>query len=45
MSPLISDGYILVADFAQNNIGELDGKGRDRMAQGQRINRFSFEAL
>jgi hypothetical protein len=26
MSPLISDGYILVVDFAQNNIGELDGK-------------------
>jgi SOS-response transcriptional repressor LexA len=25
MSPLISDGYILVVDFAQNNIGELDG--------------------
>jgi len=25
MSPLISDG-ILVVDFAQNNIGELDGK-------------------
>jgi SOS-response transcriptional repressor LexA len=26
MSPLISDGHILVVDFAQNNIGELDGK-------------------
>jgi SOS-response transcriptional repressor LexA len=26
MSPLISDGYILVVDFAQNNTGELDGK-------------------
>ncbi len=26
MSPLISDGYILVVDFAQNNIGELEGK-------------------
>jgi SOS-response transcriptional repressor LexA len=26
MSPLISDGYILVVDFAQNNIGELDSK-------------------
>ena len=26
MSPLISDGYILVVDFAQNHIPELDGK-------------------
>jgi len=26
MSPLISDGYILVVDFAQNHIRELDGK-------------------
>ena len=26
MSPLISDGHILVVDFAQNNIAELDGK-------------------
>ena len=26
MSPLIHDGYILVVDFSQSNVGDLNGK-------------------